>query len=1170
MGWRDRAHGAFAVALITGISGAIAPALASARAPSYYSPGYKGTKKFAGVGPAALPGISLGTGKYPNLLVDNAGTAHLVFATDGASTTEDKINYCTLQRGQTRCAQSTPGLYPPTDTSFPGNFPGGNVDSEGPIPLDSGNQLFIVDRRYPDAFTTPAGPSSDTNVFLWSSDDGGATITGPGEIGTNQMGGGAVVYGSAAQPAIGMISRTETGGTFFQGVPFGQFTSNEAQLGTGDQAYDGGLAVDSGNPIAAFDDTSGDVVVREWSGQGDVNDPSNWSQASFSGYAPQIVGGATGVFVLYSDSDISNDMFLRRISGGQPVGAPLALGTSNAAPAISESPSGQISLAYTDRYGVEVRTSSDGVNFSPPQFTAAVPGGQLAHLETAATADGGGFVTFVQTTSGDVGKVIASAFGSQRATGQPGLGPLPGGGVGSSAGDPLATSTCTSAKFGVVDAEIKAGCFAHDPSDPNLDVSLGEVDINGLRIIPDAGVRIGIDPKLHTIDTTGMVRVLLSGYGLDVTIWHGEIHAKIPVATPGYDLFDFHELTAPVIAGFPVNGDVDVKLVSGGAQVPVSLTLPSYFGGVTGSATLLVTSAGGLQVSSLEFKVGDANFGALELKDVDVSYTQSGNVWKGSATLQVPAGGSALSVSVNVEFDDGAYKSGSFDVGLPYPGVPFDLNDPPPQLFLTHGGLGLGLNPFSLSGTIGFGISPLSAPGVGGTHDYAFSLDGTLSVAFGNPVTVTVSATGYLYVIKVANATLTYKIPDQVTLTGSTDYDLGMVESKGTLSAIVDPKDNVFGGEIRSDLIIHVGKLGLSSLLPANVLDGGDITIPSEAIAINNTGFGVYIPPPGIYGFFGTITYHWGDPAPVPVPFQDVTGQFTAGIPQARGDRSRAGGGPVAHVATTGFTVPRGAPTVSLIVHGSGGAPAVTLSEPNGTQITPAARTGHGATVVALGDTASKATYLGIDHPAPGRWTVSQASGSQIPVTSVSYSIGQPSPTVSGHVSGSGAHRTIHYRARIPANVTITFAEQGARLFHVIGHAHGGSGTIRFAPRPLPAGRRTVVALVSNGGVPHRSVTIGSFKVPNPPLPGRARNLRVRARGRAFAYGFAAPAGAVKLLIRIDASDGRHLLELVPASRRRGSVPVIGFRDRVKITVTGIGVDGRRGPSVSASASSRV
>jgi hypothetical protein len=1045
----------FALALV---ASATAPPRAAAAA-VYRSPGYKGTKAFAHVGPAALPAITLGTGKFPNLLVDNAGTAHVVYATDGGLQTQDKINSCTLQRGLARCAQTQGGIFPqePEGSSAPGNFPGGNVDSQGPIPLTSGNQLFVVDRRYPDVFTTPDGSTSDSNVFLWSSNDGGATITGPGEIGTNQMGGGAIVYGSAAQPAIGTISRTQTGGTFFQGTPFGTFTTAEAALGTGDQAYDGGLALDGTTPVAAFADLSGNVFVREWSGQGDINDASSWSLSSFTGYAPQIIGGGAGLFVLYSDSATANDMLLRRITNGQPTGAPIPLGTSSTAPAISESPSGLISLAYTDTSGVEVRTSTDGVHFSAPQFTASGAGG-VTGLVTAATSDGGGFVSFVQSTAGDVGPVVLAAFGSQHATGRPGLGPLPGGGIGSSAGDPLASSTCTTASFGVVVARINAGCFAHDPQNPNLDVSLGEVDINGLRLIPDAGVRIGIDPKLHTIDTTGSVSVVLSGQGINITIWHGEIHAKIPVAVPGADLLDFTEPTPPLIEGFPIAGDVDVKLANGGVLIPISLKLPSYFGGVTGSATLQVTTSGGLQLSSLEFKIGDADFGALELKDVDVSYAQQGEVWKGSATVQVPAGGSAFSASVSVEFDHGAYKSGSLDIGLPYPGVPVDVNDPPPQLFLTHGGLGLGLGPLTLSGTVGFGISPFAAPGVGGRRDYAFSLDGLLSAAFGNPVTITVSATGYLYTIQIANAKLVYKIPDQVALTGSTDYDLGVIESRGTLSATIDPKAKVFGGLIRSDIVIHLGKLGLSSTLPG-ILDGGDITIPSESIAVNQSGFGVYIPPPGIYGFFGTITYHWGDRAPVPVAFQDVTGQFTNGLPQAAQDSAAA------HAAAgTGFTVPRHAPTASLVVHGTGGAPAVVLVAPGGKVLTPASRTGHGATIVAIGDPTSQATYIGINHPAAGHWTVQQAPGSQIAVTSLSSSIGEPAPHLSARLGGAGFKRTLSYRARVPRNVTITFAEEGSNLFHVIGRVRSASGKLRFRPAINPPGRRRIVALITNGG----------------------------------------------------------------------------------------------------------
>jgi hypothetical protein len=133
-----------------------APAVASGGCAGYCSPGYSGTKSFAAVAPAALPQITLGTGKYPNLLVDAAGTAHLVYDTDGRTTTQDTINYCSLQRGAAACAQTTPGLFPqePEGSAASGNFPGANVDSQGAIPLVNGNQLFIADRLRV-ACTTP-------------------------------------------------------------------------------------------------------------------------------------------------------------------------------------------------------------------------------------------------------------------------------------------------------------------------------------------------------------------------------------------------------------------------------------------------------------------------------------------------------------------------------------------------------------------------------------------------------------------------------------------------------------------------------------------------------------------------------------------------------------------------------------------------------------------------------------------------------------------------------------------------------------------------------------------------------------------------------------------------------------------------------------------------------
>ena len=48
---------------------------------------------------------------------------------------------------------------------------------------------------------------------------------------------------------------------------------------------------------------------------------------------------------------------------------------------------------------------------------------------------------------------------------KPGLGPLPGGGIGSAVGDQLATTTCTTVKFGEVTAETR-GCLRPRPGQP--------------------------------------------------------------------------------------------------------------------------------------------------------------------------------------------------------------------------------------------------------------------------------------------------------------------------------------------------------------------------------------------------------------------------------------------------------------------------------------------------------------------------------------------------------------------------------------------------------------------------------------------------------------------------------------------------------------------------------
>jgi hypothetical protein len=535
-----------------------------------------------------------------------------------------------------------------------------------------------------------------------------------------------------------------------------------------------------------------------------------------------------------------------------------------------------------------------------------------------------------------------------------------------------------------------------------------------------------------------------------------------------------------------------------------------------------------------------------------------GDVWTGSGQLLIPAGGGALSASVAVEFDNGDFTKGSVDLGLAYPGIPLDDGDTPPQVFLSHAGLGLGLNPLTLSGSVGLGVTPLKPLGEGNPlTDYAFHLEGQLSAAFGSPVTITVTAQGFLYTVKLAQATLVYKIPDQIALTGSASFDLGLIKFAGQLGAFVDPqsKDNPFGGQIKSSVTIR-----LPSPAP-------DITLPSVAVAFNNSGFGVYIPFPGFFGFFGTVTYQWGDLLPKPFWGSDVTGRFATGVPQPAA--RRATDAATAAAAATSFSVPAHAPSASLIVHGSNGPPTVTLIAPNGQQITPPPTGGHGVTAVAIPDPSANATYVGLHDPSPGRWTVVQASGSQFPISSLESSIGEAPPKVKATVAGTGFLRTVHYHATIPANVTVRLLERGATVMHVVGSASKANGTIRFRPAFGPAGRRSLVAEISNNGVPLETETLASFVVPRPPRAGRARGLRVGASRRAFRYSYRSPANAAHVMVRIVASDGRHLERVVASTKRTGSVPVIGFRDRVTVTVIGLAADGSRGPAVSVTAKRR-
>ena len=182
---RARRRGLLGSALLAVVVTLLAGAGAAGAASS---PGFRPDPGLSRAKAQPLPLITLGTGKYPNLIVDPAGTAHVVYAHDGGASAADTYLRVQSPARDSRAARRSPTVprpQVPPDSSqggiSRGNFPAVNHDFDGPVPLD--DQQPAARDRPPVPRTSsprPRGQPSDSNVFEWSSSDGGATLTGPG------------------------------------------------------------------------------------------------------------------------------------------------------------------------------------------------------------------------------------------------------------------------------------------------------------------------------------------------------------------------------------------------------------------------------------------------------------------------------------------------------------------------------------------------------------------------------------------------------------------------------------------------------------------------------------------------------------------------------------------------------------------------------------------------------------------------------------------------------------------------------------------------------------------------------------------------------------------------------------------------------------------------------
>ena len=497
--------------IIAAIVGALAltSAAGAGAAPTYRTPGYQGTTKAPRTQPPPPPTpIEIGSGHDPQVLVDDAGTAHITWS-EGRGDAADAVRYCRLKRATTSCDPLLDLVPTQTGPRADDQF---NIEYGTPRVLTIGEQLAVLTSRYPNAVLGPDGQQRDTSTYLFLSDDGGASFQPGVLVGDGATSGQPAVFGPPEAPRIGLISDTVTGGTFFQAISGARFETRSANLGP--DGFDSSLVAEGPSLLAAWS-TTGDVIhIRRWDGAGDVMDPGAWSDATLAGSDSHMAGGPAGVFLLSREAG-GSDLGLRRITGTAP-GARTAIGaTRNATMAdLAQDASGQLLVSYLDATAdgpvMRLRTSADGTSFSPARPLLAVKDTTLGVWSTdlAAAGDGGGFAVAHEGVGGAEGPIVALPFGTQAANGRRGLAGVPGAGL-----DPDVVSNCQQVAFGAVSIR-SGGCMLPSAANRNVRVAEEAIRLNGLEIVPEGSAKIVLDAKQRTLDTTGTVRVQLRAPGI--------------------------------------------------------------------------------------------------------------------------------------------------------------------------------------------------------------------------------------------------------------------------------------------------------------------------------------------------------------------------------------------------------------------------------------------------------------------------------------------------------------------------------------------------------------------------------------------------------------------------------------------------------------------------------
>ncbi len=575
----------------------------------------------------------------------------------------------------------------------------------------------------------------------------------------------------------------------------------------------------------------------------------------------------------------------------------------------------------------------------------------------------------------------------------------------------------------------------------------------------------------------------------------------------------------PSIGGFELVGDWNVDLGKREATIKASLKLPKW---IT-SAGIEIQNSVTLRATPEELKVEDvsvgpikANLGGLDVTGFKISFTKATDTWQGQAKACIASGLCLDMVPPNgqVKIVHGKLNFAGASLQFPPPGVPLFTG-----INLERIGFGIGLDPTRFTGNARIAVlrlvkldgrivvafpserTPyiLAADEVGGGFPAKLYGQKFTRPVIGATAAVSVALPGLE--LELGHGYFLYHFPSYIAVGGGVSQNiLDVVSFAGGISGEANFSDEVIN--VHGDIQV--------CLLHPHICGGAAANISRGPNSAGGAGGCVSLGPLSVGG--GVL---WRGPKIIVWPLDGCKwSRFKLDVNASRAQAD----------APRTIVVKAGQPSPVLKLYGQGGAPRVHVAGPGG-QVLDTTDRGLDYTpdakirILRSEGQNYNFTTIGIEHGQPGTYTVTPLPGS-VPITKVERATDQPNAGVTGHVTGRGTQRVLHYRVLKRDGQTVRFFDVGeGDASREIGHiTGGGTGAIKFSAAPGKARRRVEAQFALDGLNAERKV-VTTFRPPALTLPV-PRGLRVKRGKKGLTISWRGVAGASKYELGITSPSG--------------------------------------------------